>query len=324
MRRLKTEAGTGRSRRRILRIPVQGWVAALLVMVLLGGGYTQYSGELRQGAGAQYKVLPYKPLPATTSGGMIEKTEEPLVYLLPEVPLSKDSKGYKENKLNEMKRSKAYNILEKLLPPGEYASYVMSRTDQKDASFGVSTYRPLLTFKDYAAYKTSVEKYNAPIVMQPGYMPEGYALDQANINPSFLKHSDEKQLEGGSEKDLGDNFRMTWRVEKAENIGYFTSSLVYKKGKVQVKINASRVDDKSKPAYSLPWNKNTKVENIEIDGKQLIYVDNSSNKEIDMGSMYNLYWSDPEAQIVYSVGVRQKDSELTKDEIIRIAASMMN
>lgn len=49
MRRLETEAAAGRGRRRFLRIPVQGWVAALLVLVLLGGGYTQYSGEVRQG-----------------------------------------------------------------------------------------------------------------------------------------------------------------------------------------------------------------------------------------------------------------------------------
>lgn len=93
-------------------------------------------------------------------------------------------------------------------------------------------------------------------------------------------------------------------MEKAENIAYLSSSLVYKKGKVQVRISASRVDDKAKPAYPLSWTKTTKVENIEIGSKQLIYLENSSNKEIDMGYTYNLVWSDPEAQIVYNVSVR--------------------
>ncbi|WP_342481410.1 DUF4367 domain-containing protein [Paenibacillus sp. FSL L8-0340] len=323
MRRLETEAAAGRGRRRFLRIPVQGWVAALLVLVLLGGGYTQYSGEVRQGAGAQYKVLPYKPLPATTSGGMIEKAIEPLIPLPPEVQPSTEDEIYKENKLYNMKYSKGYNDIETLLLPGEYATYVITREDRKEESH-LGLYCPPIIVKDYSTYKTSVEKHNAPIVKQPGYMPEGYALDEAAIRPSFIKVPDEEQLEGGSVRDLGDNFRLTWRVEKAENIAYRSSSLVYKKGKVQVRIGASRVDDKDKPAYPLSWTKTTKVENIEIGGKQLIYLENSSNKEIDMGYTYNLVWSDPEAQIVYNVSVRQEKSELTKDEVIRIAASMMH
>lgn len=75
MRRMETRTG-----RRQKRMPVKGWAAAVLALVLLGGGYTQFSGklqqgaeaqssgEVRQGAGAQYKVLPYQPLPATASG----------------------------------------------------------------------------------------------------------------------------------------------------------------------------------------------------------------------------------------------------------------
>ncbi|WP_019908816.1 DUF4367 domain-containing protein [Paenibacillus sp. HW567] len=313
MRRMETEAGMGRSRKR--RVSLRVWAAALLVIVLLGGGYTQFSGELRQGAQFQYKVLPYKPLQATKSGGMIEKAKEPLTLLPAQVQPSK------ENKIYSMKNSKGYNTLEKLLLPGEYATYFITRGKEEPY---LGMYRPPITFKDYAAYKTSVEKYNAPIVKQPGYMPEGYALDQAIIKPSFIKVPDEKELGGGSERDLGDNFRLTWRVEKTENIAYLFSSLVYKKGDVQVRIGASRVDDEAKPAESLSWTKTTKVENIEIGGKQLIYLEPSSNEKIDLGYTYNLIWPDLEAHIIYHVTVRQEKSELTKDEVIRIAASMMN
>lgn len=130
MRRVETEAGTGRRRK---RIRVQGWVAALLLVVLLGGGYAQYSGEVRQGAealfssevrqgaGAQYKVLPYKPLPATKSGGMIEKPNEPLI------PWPAKAQPSEEDELYKMKYSKGRNAIETLLLPGEYATYVIKR-----------------------------------------------------------------------------------------------------------------------------------------------------------------------------------------------------
>ncbi|MNC56035.1 hypothetical protein D3C75_1056050 [compost metagenome] len=91
-----------------------------------------------------------------------------------------------------------------------------------------------------------------------------------------------------------------------------------------MRISASRVDEKAKPAESLMWTKTTKVENIDIGGKQLIYLEPSGNEKIDLGYKYKLVWSDPEAQIIYNVSVRQEKSELTKDEVIRIAASMMN
>lgn len=317
MRRLETEAGAGWSRKRILRIPVQGWVAALLVMVLLGGGYTQYSGELRQGAGFQYKVLPYKPLPATKSGGMIEKPNEPLI------PWPAKAQPSEEDELYKMKYSKGRNAIETLLLPGEYATYVIKREGGREESH-LGLYCPPIIVKDYSTYKNSVEKYHAPEVKQPGDMPDGYALDEASIKPSFIKvEDDDKQFKDESEIDLGDNFRMSWKREKAENIAYDNSMLVYKKGKSQVRISASRVDEKAKSAESLLWTETTKVENIDIGGKQLIYLEPSSNEKIDLGYKYRLVWSDPEAQIIYNVSVRQEKSELTKDEVIRIAASMM-
>lgn len=44
MRRMETRTG-----RRQKRIPVKSWAAAVLALVLLGGGYTQFSGKLQQG-----------------------------------------------------------------------------------------------------------------------------------------------------------------------------------------------------------------------------------------------------------------------------------
>ncbi|AIQ46061.1 hypothetical protein R70723_09315 [Paenibacillus sp. FSL R7-0273] len=317
MRRLEAEAGTMQRRKRILRIPIQGWAAALFIIVLLGGGYTRYSGELRQGSQFQYKVLPYKPIPATNSGGMIMKPDEPLI------PWPAQAQTSKEDELYKMKYSQGYSAIETLLHSGEFATYVIKRED-RDEQAHLGLYCPPIIVKDYSAYMASVEKYHAPEVKQPGDMPEGYTLDEAVIKPSLIKVEDDKQFEGEGEIDLGDGFRLTWKREKAENIAYDSSTLVYKKGKNQVRISASRVDENTDLAESLLWTETTKVENIDIGGKQLIYLEPSGNEKIDLGYKYRMVWSDPEEQIIYNMSVRQEKAELTKDEVIHIAAGMIN
>ncbi|WP_340021989.1 DUF4367 domain-containing protein [Paenibacillus sp. FSL K6-1096] len=320
MRKLEPQAAAGRSRRRFLGMPVQGWVAAALVLVMLGGGYTQFSGEAGRGAGAkaQYKVLPYKPIPATNSGHMIEKTKYPII---PSKNPSKVEPLSKEDDMYSLKYKKSINTLEKLLPPGEYATFLIERKDGKGTP-GLGLYCPPIILKEYSVYKTSVEKYKAPELNKPEYLPNGYTLERAIVRPSFIKVDDNLKVTGVSKIDLGDNFQMRWRKEKPENITY-ESSLVYKKDKIQVRISASRVDEKAKPGESLLWTKTTKVENIEIDGKQLIYLETSANEEINLGFKNRLVWADPEAKIIYNMSVAQEKSELSKDEIIRIAASMM-
>ncbi|WP_405108818.1 DUF4367 domain-containing protein [Paenibacillus sp. FSL K6-1217] len=319
MRRVETEASLGAGRKSFLRSPAKGWVAALLVLVLLGGGYIQFSGELGEWAGAkfQYRVLPYKPIPLTNSGAMIVKSKYPLT---PGKGLPQETKPSKEDELFQLKFKKGYNTIEKLFP-GEYATFVVKGGGEKEESL-LGLHCPPIMLKDYSVYNTTVEKYKAPGLNKSEYLPDGYVLEQAIIIPSFIKIDEVVQPTGENEIDLGDKFRMVWRKEKPENIAYNSSLLVYKKGKINVKISASRFDE-SKPAESLMWTKTTKVENIEIGGKQLIYLETSSNEDIDLGFKNRLVWADPEAKIIYNLSVVQEKSELTKDEIIRIAASMM-
>lgn len=331
MRRMESKTG-----RRQKRIPVKRWAAAVLALVLLGGGYIQFSGKLqqgaeaqssgdvRQGAGARYKVLPYQPIPATASGGtLIEKAKEPLKPYIPEAqPGIEYEANQKESIFYNQKYSKGAELMKELLLPGEYATYVITRDDEEGEG-SMNMYRPPLTFNDYTAYKTSVEEHKAPVLEQPAYLPEGYALDEAIIKPSFLKVPDVQELEGGNGRDLGDSFRLTWRVEKAENIAYLYSSLIYKKGDAQVRIGASYVDDNKYPADPLSYSEYTKMENIEIKGRQAVLSDDSANKELDLGYKYKLVWSDPDAKIIYSVIAGQENTELTKDELIGIVASMM-
>ncbi|MFD2875995.1 hypothetical protein ACFTAO_08580 [Paenibacillus rhizoplanae] len=133
-----------------------------------------------------------------------------------------------------------------------------------------------------------------------------------------------QELKGGNERDLGDNFQLAWRVEKAENIDYPYSSLVYKKGDVQVRIGVSLVDDNQNPADPLSWSEYTKMEKYrdkKVD--RPFFSDDSGNKELDLGFKYELVWSDPGAKVIYSVIAGQENTELTKDELIAIAASMM-
>lgn len=90
-----------------------------------------------------------------------------------------------------------------------------------------------------------------------------------------------------------------------------------------MRIGVSRVDDNQNPADPLSWSEYTKMENIEIKGRQAIFSDDTDNKELDLGYKYSLVWSDPDAKVNYRVIAGQENTELTKDELIGIAASMM-
>lgn len=322
MRRVETETRLARDRKRILRMPMRNWAAALILIVLLGGGYSWYTGGPRQAAGFEYEVLPYKPLQATKGGGTIGLTKHPLTPgpAASQPPLRKPSK---EDEQWKLKYKEANEAIRKLLLPGEYATFVL-RQDGRKGGNELGLYCPPMKFTDYSAYKTRAEKHSVPLLKQPEYMPDGYTLDNAWIIP-VLREIDEKNLLAGtSEIKLGDGFRVTWRREPAENIAFNNSSLIYKNGKSQVAIKARRIDAQTGTVNGELWTKTTTIENIDIGGKQLIYLEPSGNEDIKVGYKYKLVWADPEAQIVYDVTANAENATLTKDEIIRIAAGMMN
>lgn len=167
-----------------------------------------------------------------------------------------------------------------------------------------------------------MQEHNAPLVPQPEYLPEGYILEQGSVQPGFrindnelLALKDGIKLEGG--------YRITWRKEPPESINYDSSTLFYTKGESRIKISAKRIKGETGTVESLLYTQNTSVENILVNGTQLIYMDHTSNGEIKLGYNYRVVWADPEQQILYDLTVSPETTLLTKEEIIRIAAGMM-
>ncbi|MNL82433.1 hypothetical protein D3C87_2098130 [compost metagenome] len=66
------------------------------------------------------------------------------------------------------------------------------------------------------------------------------------------------------------------------------------------------------------------MENIDINGKQLIYLEPAKNDDFKTGYKYRLVWSDPEQEMIYDLTADPENTVLTKDEAVRIAGAMMN
>lgn len=318
MQRLETLSGAKRSRKRILWIPVRSWAAVLLLIAILGGGYTLYSANPGQAAKFQYEVLPYEPLQATEEGGTISILKSPLTP----GPETTQRQPNKEEELLNTKYAEAYKAVEKLLLPEEFALFVL-RQEGGGGQFRIGIISPDMSFTDYSSYLTNAEKYSAPSMKQPDYLPEGYAFDEAWIQPVF-KHIDDQELFAlTSGIKLSDGFRVAWRQESPENIDFDNSSLIYKKDGNQVRVNARRIKEKTGTVETLVWTPTTSVENINIGGKQLIYLEPDKNDDFKAGYKYKLVWSDPEQEIIYNLTANPENTGLTKDEFIRIAGSMM-
>jgi hypothetical protein len=90
-----------------------------------------------------------------------------------------------------------------------------------------------------------------------------------------------------------------------------------------VNISVKRLKKKTGIAESLMWTKNTIMENILVNGTQLIYMDHSKNGEVKLGYKYKLVWADPKNNMLYNL-TTTPESSLTKEEVIHIAAGMMN
>lgn len=92
---------------------------------------------------------------------MIEKAKEPLKPYIPNAePGADDEANKKLSILYNQKYSKGAELMKEILLPGEYATYLITR-EGEEGEGSMNMYRPPLTFKDYTAYKTSVEEHNA-------------------------------------------------------------------------------------------------------------------------------------------------------------------
>ncbi|GGF98045.1 hypothetical protein GCM10010912_48470 [Paenibacillus albidus] len=319
MHKMEPEARAERRRKRTLRRRAGGWAAALILVVLVGGGYSLLVEGPGQTAKIQYEVLPYEPLLATEEGGKVVRSNKPLFLSAEKIPQRQESK---EEKLFREKYSEAYKAVEKLLLPEEFASYVLRKEKAGGEPPQIGIVNRMMLFNDYSSYVAKAKKYTAPNLKQPEYMPEGYVFDQAWIQPDFeIKEKELLALTGGIKLEGG--YRVSWRKEPLDSINFDNSGLSYKKGQTMVSISVKRLKEKTGIVESLLWTKNTIMENILANGTQLIYMDHSKNGEIKLGYKYRLVWADPENNMLYNL-TTTPESSLTKEEVIHIAAGMMN
>ncbi|WP_340395197.1 DUF4367 domain-containing protein [Paenibacillus sp. FSL E2-0177] len=318
MHRMEPATYAKRCRKRMWSRPVRRWAAVLILVVLVGGSYSLFKESPWQAAKFQYEVLPYEPLLATKEGGTIEVSKNPLVPSKVKIP---QRVATKEEELLSEKNLEAYRVVEKLLLPGEGASYVLKKEGAGDERPQLGRVIPAMLFNDYSSYLAKAEEYKAPYLPRPEYLPEGYVFDQAWIQPDFevnenelLTLTDGIKLEGG--------YRVMWKKEPTARINYEYSSMRYKKGESMVRINAKHIKAKTGTVESLLRTNTTNVENILVNGTQLIYTE-TTNIEIKLGYRYRLVWTDPEQNVVYDMTAAPESSSLTKEEVIRIAADMM-
>lgn len=308
-----------RYRKRTLRRQAGRWATALVLIALLGGGYFLFVEGPGQAAKFQYEVLPYQPLVVTEEGGKVVRSNRPVSPSEEKVPQIQESK---EEKLFREKYSEAYKAVEKLLLPGEFASYVLRQEKAGGEPPMIGVVNRMMLFKDYSSYVAKAKKYTAPALKQPEYMPEGYVFDQAVIQPYFeIKEKELLALTGGIKLEGG--FRVPWRKEPLDRINFDNSGLSYKKGQTKVDISVKRLKEKTGIIESLLWTKNTSMENILVNGTQLIFMDHSKDGEVKLGYKYKLVWADPENNMLYNL-TTTPESSLTKEEVIHIAAGMMD
>ncbi|AIQ67639.1 DUF4367 domain-containing protein [Paenibacillus graminis] len=308
-----------RYRKRTMGRHMGRWAAALILIALLGGSYSLFIESPGQAAKFQYEVLPYQPLVVTEEGGKVVKSNKPIFFSEEKVLQRQESK---EERLFREKYSEAYDAVEKLLLPEEFASYVLRQEKAGGESPMIGVVNRAMSFKDYSSYAAKAKRYIAPDLKQPEYMPEGYVFDQAWIIPYFeIKEKELLALSGGFKLEGG--YRVSWRKEPLGSINFDISRLSYRKGQTIVNISAKRLKEKTGIAESLMWTKNTIMENILVNGTQLIYMDHSRDGKVKLGYKYKLVWADPKNNMLYDL-TASPESSLTKEEIIRIAAGMMN
>ncbi len=295
------------------------WAAALILIALLGGSYSLFVESPGQAAKFQYEVLPYQPLVVTEEGGKVVRSNRPVHLSEKKITQMEESK---EEKLFREKYSEAYEAVEKLLLPEEFASYVLRQEKAGGEPPQIGIVNRMMLFNDYSSYAAKAKRYTAPDLKQPEYMPEGYVFDEAWIIPYFeIKKKELLALTGGIKLEGG--YRVSWRKEPLDSINFDNSGLSYKKGQTTVNISVKRLKEKNGIVESLIWTKNTIMENILVNGTQLIYMDHSKNGEVKLGYKYKLVWADPAKNVLYDL-TTSPESSLTKEEVIRIAAGMMN
>lgn len=305
--------------------------ASLLAVLVLGATYYWYADIHNQTADIPYTVKDY------------EEIEDPVtqfrIYLketLPEQPGGAQSE--EDEKTRKYQEAKKW--VEQQLLPGETGIFLVGK-DLSDNPLTGSAVNPL-HYDSYSDFSANQTESGVPVLPEPAYVPKGYAFSGGEIipptdialllaNPSQTTPEDKaksgaeaylslkKELSAMKAKDLGEGYKLVWKRFHAAGSSKVKVSYTNTEGQ-SINIQATdllRLGGVQFNTYGLE-----KYENVVVAGKEMIYM--KPLAEVGQDYTQQLVWLDSVQgqNACYSLS-DSKDSPLSRQELINVAASML-
>lgn len=313
-----------RRRHAALRRRVSIAAACSVLLLAAATGYYNYQDDTSQATAIPYVQKAYEPL--------IDKEHNFKISLMDQADNTEQTK--KVDPVVQGKQKEANEEVEQLmeqLQPGEMAAFATHTGAEYELPLQYVA-KPF-SYEKYSDYESALAEWSAPELRVPDNLPEGYTFTEGLIAPPSRTKTveDSKQnpimflgetsfLEGTEPSDT----LTVWRNIKWDQAEQ--ANLIFKKGQQTLKIAAFAY--KPRQASNFYTNGMSSTENIHIqlqnagntEDHELIYLEAAADDKVYFKHM--LLWMDRDAQVSYQL-YDSGDSQLTKEQLIQIAGSIM-
>ncbi|CQR51842.1 hypothetical protein [Paenibacillus riograndensis] len=304
---------------------------SLLAVLFLGSTYYWYADIHNQTADIPYTVKDYEEIEDPVTQFRIQLKETPV-----QPGVVQPEEDVKTRKYQEAKK-----WVEQQLLPGETGVFLVGKDLSANPSTG-SAVNPL-HYDSYSDFRVKSTEQEDPVLPEPEYVPKGYAFSGGEIipetdialllaNPSKTTSGDKS--ESGVEAylrlkeemsvmkaiDLGEGYKLVWKRFHAAGASSVKVSYTTTEGQ-SINIQATdllRLGTAQFNTYGME-----KYENVVVAGKEMIYM----KPLAEGGHKYTqrLVWLDSvQGQGAYYSLSDSKDSPLSRQELINVAASMLH
>ncbi|MCE3198427.1 hypothetical protein [Paenibacillus sonchi] len=304
--------------------------ASLLAVLVLGATYYWYADIHNQTADIPYTVKDY------------EEIEDPVTQFrihLKETPVQPGVVQPEED-VKTRKYQEAAKWVEQQLLPGETGIFLVGKDLSANPSTG-SAVNPL-HYDSYSDFRANQTESGAPVLPEPAYVPKGYAFSGGEIipetdialllaNPSKTTSGDKsgsraeaylrlkEEMSVMKAKDLGEGYKLVWKRFHAAGSSSVKVSYTNTEGQ---SINIQATALLRLGGVQFTTNDLEKYENVVVAGKEMVYM----KPLAEGGHEYTqrLIWLDSvQGQGAYYSLSDSKDSPLSQQELINVAASML-
>jgi len=252
-----------------------------------------------------------------SKGGVVVETKEIREdQYTPHAKYMKLRSAYKEDVLKQLK-------------PGELAAYYVhdETLNAYDTGNRVQTVYQPMVYKTYAELKKQLENTAGPLLPEPRFLPKGYTFAAGKLFPSItegeasldhLKKLEPEFIRMAESSSNGTKLfikTLSWNKAGSANVSYTNG---------EDTIHITAFVRKKHPSSVVTRNpKGVSVEKLTAGGQEMVYMEASAAASVDeVYYKHKLEWLDEEDEVFYSVFDNQ-GSALSKSEMIRIAASMV-